>query len=293
MISIIIPTYKNRQKFLANLKHNLNYLKDMEIIIVNDDPLSSLKDEFKTIKNCILIENNVNLGFGESVNKGVQKAHNPYVMLLNDDVILQDDTFKKTLSLFKKDLRLFAVGFSQKEKDNIIVGSNLLYWKRGLFFHAKAHLDHQGYNGWAEGGASMMDKSKFEELGGFDGAYAPFYWEDIDLSYRAWKSGYHILFDPSVTVIHHHESTIGTYFDKSVVKTIAFRNQFIFIWKNISDTNFKWSHVLLLPYNLFYYSFKGEWTFLKGFIMAFPYLSKIKKTTYPISDKTILNQFHR
>ncbi|PJE58197.1 MAG: glycosyltransferase family 2 protein, partial [Candidatus Portnoybacteria bacterium CG10_big_fil_rev_8_21_14_0_10_36_7] len=48
-------------------------------------------------------------------------------------------------------------------------------------------------------------------LNGFDELYSPFYWEDIDLSYRAWKTGYTVLFDPQVLVEHHHETTIRTF----------------------------------------------------------------------------------
>ena len=58
------------------------------------------------------------------------------------------------------------------------------------------------------------------KLGGMDTLYSPFYWEDIDLSYRAWKSGYQILYDPNIIVEHHHESTIAKYFDKKKVSDI-------------------------------------------------------------------------
>lgn len=291
-ISIIIPTYKNHERFLANLERNLDFMKDAEIIIVNDNPSVSLKNELELHKNITLIENKSNLGFGESVNRGVQKSHAPFLVLLNDDVILTDDSYQKIPDIFTKNPDLFAVGFVQKEKDNSIVGANRLYWKNGMLFHAKTHHDRRQDNGWAEGGACMIDRSKFDQLGGFDPAYSPFYWEDIDLSYRAWKSGYRILFDPSVKVIHHHESTIGAYFDRSFIKTVAFRNQFIFIWKNITDGNLRWQHFLLLPYNLLYYAVKGEWLFWQGFIHALKYLKEIKKIPYPIADQTVLKHFN-
>lgn len=124
-----------------------------------------------------------------------------------------------------------------------------------------------------------------------DPDYSPFYWEDIDLSYRAWKSGYVVLFDPSVTVIHHHESTIGTQFKKEYVRSIAYRNQFLFIWKNITDTKLILSHILMLPVNLMYYAIKGEFAFVKGFYLALSFLPRIKRRTALMSDKEVLQNF--
>ena len=267
MISVVIPAYKNHNEFLKKLKNNLSYLNNCEIIIVNDNPEKSLKQELKPFKNIILLENKKNLGFSQTINHGVAKAKEEYVMLLNDDVVLHDESFLAAVKYFKKDPQLFAVSFSQKEKDGSIVGKNVVYWKNGLFFHQKADNLTFGDNGWAEGGACIIDKQKFQKLGGFDPIYSPFYWEDIDLCYRAKKAGYKILFDPNIMVEHHHESTIGKYFSKDYVKTIAFRNQFLFIWKNIRGGKIL-SHFLFLPFNLVYYIFKREIAFIKGFFAA-------------------------
>ncbi len=266
MISVIIPTYRNKDLFISNLKHNIPYLKNTEIIVVNDNPEISLKKDLSQFGNIILLENKKNLGFGKSVNKGVKRATQPYIMLLNNDVLLKDDSFLKAKFHFQNK-KVFAIGFAQKEKDGSIVGKNRFFWRRGLFFHQKADYLNRGENGWAEGGACIIDKNKFEKLGGFDSIYSPFYWEDIDLSYRARKAGYSILFDPNIIVEHYHESTIGKYFSRDFVKTIAFRNQFLFMWKNTTIKE-KLTHFLFLPFNICYYLLKGEFAFLKGFFQA-------------------------
>lgn len=271
MISIIIPTY-NKNILLQNLKKNVPYFEDYEIIIVNDNPEASIKKEIKPYKNTRLIENKKNSGFSVSVNNGVAQAKNPYIMLLNDDVLLKDNSYEKSLDYFKKDHNLFAVSFAQIEKNKKIVGKNKTFWKRGLFFHQKADDLTFGDIGWAEGGSCIIDKKKFQELSGFNPLYSPFYWEDIDLSYRAKKVGYRILFDPNIIVEHHHESTIGKYYSIKFIKTIAFRNQFLFIWKNIRGKRII-SHFLFLPFNIVYYCFKGEFAFIKGLFKALSIIS--------------------
>ncbi len=293
MISVVIPTFKNNQQLLSNLKHNLEFLKNYEIIIVNDNPNKSIRSDLRTFKNLVLIENKNNLGFGETINVAIRKAVYDFAMLLNDDVVLNDDGFKKALDYFKKDPKLFSVSFGQKEKDGTIVGKNILYWKNGLFYHKKANNINRGYTAWAEGGACMIDKTKFLTIGGFNHLYSPFYWEDIDLSFRAWKNGYKIYFEPAILVKHHHESTIAKYFSKRFIKTVAYRNQFIFAWINISDFDLCVKHILLLPFNLMYYGLiKGQIEVLEGFFKALARIRNIlmsrTKIHTKVSDREVL-----
>jgi GT2 family glycosyltransferase len=283
-LSVVIPTYKNKKLFLENLKHNLSFLKGCELIIVNDDPEESLKqdlpllyDRKKVVMELILLENKKNLGFGESVNRGVKKAQGKYIMLLNSDVKLLDDNYKIALKYFKKDKDLFSVSFGQKEKDGSIVGKNRIFWRKGMFLHSKACDLTFGANAWLEGGSCIINREKFLELLGFDPLYSPFYWEDIDLSYRAYKRGWKIIFDPSITVIHHHQSTIGKYFKRSFTEIISFRNQFIFIWKNITDKDPFLSHLFFLPFHFFYFLLKRKKEFFLGFFEAFKKLTTIIK----------------
>lgn len=105
----------------------------------------------------------------------------------------------------------------QKEKDGKIVGANFGYFQNGLIQHsARINFDtaQSTKNFWAEAGAAIYRRDLFIKLGMMDELFSPFYWEDIDISYRVWKAGYEIKFDPSIVVEHHHESTIGKYFDK-------------------------------------------------------------------------------
>lgn len=268
MISVVIPTYKNKDGLLKNLRHNLTYLKDCQIIIVNDNPETSLKEDMKKFPAVTLVENKKNLGFALAANLGAERATGKFIFLLNDDVTLNDDGFTRTSKQFGESGKLFAVSFAQEEKTGSPVGKNRLFFSRGLYQHSMATDFKFGETGWAEGGATVFDGKKFRELGGFDPVYAPFYWEDIDLSQRARKLGWQILFDPSVTVAHHHETTIGKSFSQSYIKTVAYRNQLIFTWKNLDSPVKLLSHVVYLPVNFIYMLLKGETEFFTGFFQA-------------------------
>lgn len=298
MISVVIPHYKGKEKLYVNLKHNIPFLQGCEIIVVNDYPEVPLTAEMAELfPEVTVMENEKNLGFAGAVTVGISAAKSKFVFLLNNDVLLNDNTFQNAISHFEKDKKLFAVSFRQTEKNGSYVGRNIIYWKNGFFQHSKADPTKTGINGWAEGGSMLFDKNKYDTINGFDTLYSPFYWEDIDLSYRAWKAGYSILFDSTITVQHHHESTIATHFHASRIKTIAYRNQFITIWKNISDNGLIFEHLLHLMKNLITYPLRGEKEFVSGFWMA-AQLSRsimekrdIQKQTWKKTDRNIFEQF--
>lgn len=290
-ISIIIPVYKNYEMFYKYLEVNKKYFDGCEVIIMNDYPQENISQQVKKIySEAIVINNKKNLGFAGNVNKGVLKAKRNYVFLMNSDVVLKDNSFILSLEYFKKDKKLFAVGFAQIEKDGKIVGSNLGYFKNGLIHHS-SRIHHPSSiissNFWAEGGASIFRRKLFIELGMLDELFNPFYWEDIDLSYRAWKSGYKITFDSGIKVEHHHESTIGKYFQQQRITRIAFRNQLIFQWKNLRDKDLLSKHIFSLP----------KYIFTPGFfdaVLMLPAILKQRKKIVKLSirsDKEILRLF--
>lgn len=278
--------------FYNYLELNKKYFYGCEVIVMNDYPQENITKQVNEIyPEAIVINNIKNLGFGNNVNLGVLKATRNYVLLMNSDVVLKDNSFLTTIEHFKTDSKLFAVGFAQIEKGGKIVGANKGYFEKGLINHSHQLVtNHQSLtaNFWAEGGSSIFRRKLFIDLGLLDELYSPFYWEDIDLSYRAWKAGYKILYDPSIQVEHHHESTIGKYFDKPRILKIAFRNQIIFHWKNLTDKDLISKHLFSIP----------KFIFFPGFFDALIRLPKIlqerKKTVklFKKTDKEILDLFN-
>lgn len=246
MLSVIIPVYKNTPSFLKLLKHNLKYLKNTELIIINDNPKENLSLAVKKIApKALLINNPQNYGFAKSMNLGIKQAKGDYLLFLNSDVKLLDNHFLSGVNEFQNP-KLFALTFAQVEKDGHITGANQGRFYQGLFHHQERQSKTVSQNLWPEGGSSLVRKQYFNELGGFDEIYSPFYWEDVDLGYRAQKQGWLTLFYPLIKVEHHHQTTIAKYFSQSKIKTIAFRNQFLFVWKNMPLSQ-QIQHLFYLP----------------------------------------------
>lgn len=293
-ISAIIPVYKNIKAFEESFTHNYQYLKKCKIIIVNDSPtvdLNYLKEKYQAIS---LINNPRNLGFSGSVNKGVKNANSEYLLFLNSDVFLKSDNYLNSLNHFKTNDKLFAVGFAQINKKEQISGGNSAQFIKGLLVHK--HVDRKEYepNFWTEAGAMICRKDYFLKLNGFNDIYNPFYWEDVDLSYRAWKTGLEVYFDPKIEVLHNHETTITKYFSNKKIKSTAYRNSFLFHWLNIRDKDLRKQHLLFLlrviPRSIFtdLPMFLG---FLKACTKKLLFFSPSKENDLLLSDKEVLRKF--
>lgn len=276
--SVVIPVYKNKEMVIRNLKHNQEFFKNCEVILVDDASGDGMTPDLQDLfPDMLVIENEENKGFGPTVNTGVLAAQAEYVILLGTDVRLTEPFAPSLIQRFEEQPDLFSLSFCQKERDGSSVGKNAIFFKRGLPTHSKTHDLSAGINAWADGGSSIVRKSMFHQLDGFNDIYAPFYWEDVDLSFRAYSRGWYVEFDPKLVVEHHHESTIGSLFSKKHVKTIAYRNQFLFTWSNITDRSLWMQHIMYLPYYLIRFALRGDGAFLKGFVMALSKMSRYSK----------------
>jgi len=289
-ISIIIPNYNGEKLLNKNLPSVINALKNYqgqkEIIIVDDGSEDGSKNVVRNFINnktveIKLLENEINLGFSSTVNKGVRNAKGEVVILLNTDVAPQIDFIEPLLSHFS-DQKIFAVGCLDKSIENgkvIERGRGLGEWKRGFLVHRRGEVNKKNTL-WVSGGSGAFRKTIWEVLGGLNELYNPFYYEDIDLSYRALKSGYKVVFEPKSVVTHRHEEgAIKSKYSVKKVKSIAYRNQFIFVWENATDWKLQFSHFLWLPYHLIKALLRLDKEFFLGFFSALISFPKVIKSS--------------
>lgn len=150
---------------------------------------------------------------------------------------------------------------------------------------------------FACGGAAAINRSLWEALGGLDPLFAPFYWEDVDLSWRARRRGWPILHVPASVVHHEHGATIGARFERTAVSVIYERNRLLFHWKNLTSTRLLARHLLWLPPRLVRALF-GRPAFLRGFVLALRRAPaalrarRIERAASRVSDEEILERFH-
>ena len=186
-LSVVIPNYNGRDLLAANLKKVIAESKGAEIIVVDDasedDSILFIQKNFPRIK---LIAKEKNSGFSSSVNLAVRKACGDLIVLLNSDVYPKKNYLLPLLPYFD-DKNVFAVGMLQESYENgriVFRGRGLGKFKRGFMTHRYGEIDKKDTL-WVSGGAGIFRKLIWDKLGGMRTIYDPFYWEDIDLSWRA------------------------------------------------------------------------------------------------------------
>jgi GT2 family glycosyltransferase len=317
-LSFVIPNYNGEEILQKNLprvvesarKYATSADKMTEIIVVDDcssdDSVRVIASIFESSESkfliCRLIRSKVNKGFSSTVNAGAKSASGEVLILLNTDAFPEknDDFFSKALEYFS-DPKQFAVGFMDKSIESngevVLRGRGVGIWKRGLLVHKKGDINESNTL-WVSGGSSAYRKSIWDKLGGMNEMFNPFYWEDIDLSYRALKSGYAITFEKRCCVIHEHEKgAIKRSRSKFAIQTIAHRNQLFFIWLNLTDPSLLLTHVVWLPFHILNTLLSGDFAFLNGFIRALFQLSMVLQARrkfqkqFTRTDRDVVSEF--
>jgi GT2 family glycosyltransferase len=243
--TVVIPNWNGRdllEKYIPSIVTALAGNPANQILVVDngstDGSVEFLRDAFPQVTVLPLPRN---LGFGGGSNAGFRAAKNDIVVLLNSDMRVADDFLAPLLEGFRDPL-VFAVScqifFSDPGKLREETGLTQGWWQDGTL-RVRHRIDDQVddlfpcfYGG---GGSCAFDRHKFLELGGFDELLAPFYLEDTDLGYLAWKRGWKVLYQPRSVVFHEHRGTIGKKFSTEFIQSVLRKNYLLFCWKNIHE----------------------------------------------------------
>ncbi len=230
-LSIIIVNY-NVKHFLEQCLHSvLKASKNItaEIFVVDNNSVDgSAQLIHEKFPNIHFIENKKNVGFSKANNQAIKLSKGKYVLLLNPDTVVEEDTFEKVISFMNETPDAGGLGvkmidgkgtFLPESKRGLptpwvafykIFGLSTLFRKSKKF--GKYHLSYLHDNEIHEidvlaGAFMLMRKSVLDKVGLLDETFF-MYGEDIDLSYRIQLGGFKNYYFPETTIIHYKgEST--------------------------------------------------------------------------------------
>lgn len=231
-LSIIIINYNvydDLIKCINSIQQNIVKIL-YEIIVVDNNSterkIDKLLDDYPDVK---LINNNENNGFGFANNLGVKYAKGEYLLFINPDIIINDNSLEKLYNFLIEQPGAGVVGPIQEKPGAGIehyytffpgIYSRLMQEFR-LYMTAPVmkyrffeFLDTNIKNGlpfevdWVMGSCMMMKKEIFLNIGKFDEAFF-LYEEETELEFRIKKSGLKNYIIPSAKVLHNHHSSSG------------------------------------------------------------------------------------
>jgi len=230
-LSVIIVSYKVPY-FLEQTLLAVRKAADgiaTEVIVVDnkseDGTVEMLQEKFPEV---ILIANKDNTGFAKANNQGIAIAQGEYILFLNPDTVVREDTFEQTIGFMEAHPEAGGLGVKMIDgKGHFLPESKRGFPSPEVAFYKTFGLSklfpkskrfnkyHLGYLDKDEihqvdvlsGAFMLMPRKVLEEIGYWDEAFF-MYGEDIDLSYRIIKAGYKNYYYPETTIIHYKgEST--------------------------------------------------------------------------------------
>ena len=231
---------------------NLN----VQIFVVDnnsvDGSINMLKENFSSV---VLIENKENVGFSKANNQAIKRANSPYVLLLNPDTVIEEDTFDKCIDFMNSNSDCGGLGLRMLDgKGNFLPESKRGFPSPSVAFYKIFGLSylfpksqkfgryHLGFLSEFEvnevdvlsGAFMLLRKVTLEKVGLLDEQFF-MYGEDIDLSYRIKLGGYKNYYFPETKIIHYKgEST-----KKSSVNYVFvfYKAMILFAKKHFSNKN--------------------------------------------------------
>ncbi|MFC1710017.1 glycosyltransferase family 2 protein [Candidatus Omnitrophota bacterium] len=260
-VSIVIVTF-NSSKFIQPCLDSIfnQEYRDFEVVLIDngsrDDTVSLVKADYPQVK---LIENNENLGSCRARNQGIKASQRKWILTLDCDVVLEKNFLNviiKTLEKSEKSIGMVQPKVLKEDKKTI--------YSCGIFLSKLLRRFYDIGNGEIDRGQFSAGKQVFgacsaaalysrhmleaieEETGYFDERFF-FLVEDVDLSWRAQKSGYKALYVPEATCFHSGNSSNASF---KLRQYLCFRNRFYSIMKNEGFMNLPKSFLSLFIYDL-------------------------------------------
>ena len=215
-------------------------------IIVLDNHSTDGTDEYvrRKFPEVRLIRTDKNLYFGAGTRLGIETATRDIVVIMNSDTIVRPDFLEHLLEALREP-DVFGVASQVCAADNEtgythgeLLASHI-EWEHTEVPNSEAAETYPVL--WLHRGLFAVDRRKYLWLGALDSLYDPLFFEDVDLSYRAWKVGWKCLLAVNSQVAHCHGLKIPDS-GKGFLHQLARRNQYIFSWKNLNDLSTIASH---------------------------------------------------
>ena len=168
-----------------------------------------------------LIENSRNLGFGEGNNVGIRYAlehQSEWMFLLNNDIVVHPELLSGMMRVAMTDehIGLLAPKIYDHSRPDVIwyAGGKVNFWTGTISHVGLRETDHGQYDRvqdteYITGCAMLIRRSVVERAGMFDPIYSPAYTEDADLSARAERYGYRLVYVPDGKLWHKVSSSSG------------------------------------------------------------------------------------
>ena len=272
-VALVVPVHNNKEdtaEFLESLKGVI--YSNYKVIIIDDGSTDGTEDMIKEkYPYVILLKGNGNLWWSGANNMGIKKAIEigaDYVLLTNNDTIVDSEFISALVDTAEKNPRSITtskvyyygdpkkIGYAGGETTWVIGELKIISGNDDESYNIQKDVKYSVCLG------TLINTTFFKDIGLMDYKNFPQYFADADFTYRAYKKGYRIIYEPKSRMWHKVNSTVK---QDPAFNTTSFLSTFIFLTTNIKSclnfhtvVKFYLRHcpIYSMPYLLMKYVFK-------------------------------------
>jgi len=237
--SVIIVTYNSEEHIASCLKALAGETEWQIILIDNASVDSTIQRARESGVNLRIVSNHANVGFAAALNQGAKMASGEVLLVLNPDVIITAGSLSKLVDTLSKDEVGAATGMLVGRDGSPALGFNVRrfptlarmlaevlllnrLWKRNPLNREYRCLDfdHSALREIEQpaGACLALKRDVWESLGGFDEAFYPVWFEDVDFCLRLRLHGCKIIYGPAAVFIHTGGHSVNqlSFYDRQV-----------------------------------------------------------------------------
>jgi GT2 family glycosyltransferase len=191
--------------------------RSFEVVVVDDASPDETPRVLKAVRGIRVVTNPSNSGFVRSCNAGARAARGSHLVFLNNDAVVTDGWLEALHGTYELHPDAGVVGAKLLFPDGDLQEAGGIVFRDGVCSHygRNRRRDLPAYSfvrevDYVSGACLAIPAQLFRDVGGFDTAFAPAYYEDTDLAFRVRAAGYRVLYQPACVIIHDEGSTHGT-----------------------------------------------------------------------------------
>ena len=219
-MSVVVVTYGHAVLPLACLQGLATHAgPDVEVVIVDNASTDQTPTLLHRVDGAVVVRNTENRGFLLACNQGVEASSGPVVVLLNNDAVVEAGALAAAAAALDSVPGAGIVGGALVAVDGRLQEAGSIVWRDGSCEGYGRGDDADGFAyrfrrevDCVSGAFLATTRRTWDELGGFDAAFAPAYYEDVDLCLRARADGHPVIYEPAARVAHleHGSGTVTT-----------------------------------------------------------------------------------
>lgn len=209
-VSIILVLYNRAELTLQCLQSLLSAMDaSYEVVIVDNKSTDESELLLGRIRGARIIANEDNVGFLRACNQAAEVARGEYLLLLNNDATLDPGGIAGALDVFERRDDVGAVGAKIRLLSGRLQEAGSIIWSDGSclgygrdWSPDDPRVCFERDVDYCSGAFLLTPRATWNELGGFDDAFAPAYYEETDYCVRLQEQGLAVVYTPTVQITH-------------------------------------------------------------------------------------------